>query len=258
MQLTGDIPPAGRDMPLHPELLIRSLAGMAAGGERGRRREAGKEVEEVMVVTYDQFQKASGIESALVAKDVIAFMMSEGIGSDRDGMLSFTWRDRLNMALLALREGAEVERVSQKLTWQDFEKLASEALREHGYNTRTNVRFTRPRMEIDVVGVDGNFAVAIDCKHWKRASPSTLSRFYEKQVARATELVRRDPAIETAVPVILTLYAGHAGFMSGGVPVVPVSSLGSFMTDVKGFLHEIRSVTRREVAPADHAHRAGQ
>ncbi|MER3448106.1 MAG: hypothetical protein C4291_15350 [Candidatus Dadabacteria bacterium] len=249
-------------MPLHPELLVRSLAGMAAGGGRGRRR-TGREVEgekggEVMVVTYDQFQKASGIESALVAKDVIAFMMSEGIGSDRDGVLSFTWRDRLNMALLALREGAEVERVSQELTWQDFEKLASEALREHGYSTRTNVRFTRPRMEIDAVGVDGNFAVAIDCKHWKKASPSALSRFCEKQVARATELVKRDPAIETAVPVILTLYAGHTGFMSGGVPVVPVSSRGSFMTDVRGFLHEIRTVTRRAVAPADRAHHAGQ
>lgn len=212
---------------MHHELLARALAGMAEG-----------------VVTMERFQEASGIAAGSVAQAVIDFMASKGIGSVRGRTLSFTWKDRLQMALIALQAGCDAEQVSQRLSWKEFEKLASEALFEQNYRTRTNVRFTKPRMEIDVLGVDGSFAIVIDCKHWRRTSPSALSRFCQKQVARAAELVRRDQSIETAVPAVLTLHAGHVGFMAGGVPVVPVAGLRSFVTDVKGFLHEIRVVTR--------------
>lgn len=212
---------------MHPELLARALAGMAEG-----------------VVTRERFQEASGIASGQVASAVMDFMASKGIGHAAGGTLSFTWKDRLQMALVALQAGCDAEQVCQRLSWKDFEKLASEALLEQNYRTRTNVRFTRPRMEIDVLGLDGSFAIAFDCKHWKRAGPSALARFCEKQVARAEELLRRERNIEMVVPALLTLHAGHVGCMAGGVPVVPVAALRSFVTDLRGFPQKVRVVTR--------------
>ncbi|WP_415283077.1 restriction endonuclease [Candidatus Nitrososphaera sp. FF02] len=131
------------------------------------------------------------------------------------------------------------ERVSQQLSWKDFEQLAAGILSSLGYRTRTNVRFTKPRMELDVVGVSAGLAIAVDCKHWSRAS--LLSQFCTKQAARAQELVRRDSSIREAVPAILTLHAARVRF-AAGVPVVPVAQFRSFVIDVRGFMEEIRVV----------------
>ena len=92
-------------------------------------------------------------------------------------------------------------------------------------------------MEIDVIGVSSGFAIAVDCKHWRRSSRSSMAGFAEKQVARARRLIGRG-AISQVVPVIVTLHAGSMTF-AGGVPVVPVNKFRSFVMDVKGFLPEI-------------------
>jgi hypothetical protein len=99
-------------------------------------------------------------------------------------------------------------------------------------------------MEIDVVGVDAGFAVALDCKHWKRGNLSTVSAYCAKRAARVKELVRREPGISQAVPAVLTLHAERV-MSAGGVPVVPVSRLGSFLADVRAFLPELCLVTRQ-------------
>jgi hypothetical protein len=184
-----------------------------------------------------QFQADSGIASASVAKRVIEFLSLNGIGSRSGDKMSFSGADRLNAAMLALRMGCDVEQVSAHLSWKDFEQLASEALTSFGYRTRTNVRFTKPRMEIDVVGVSSGFAIAVDCKHWRRGNMSSISSYAKKQAARTERLARQEKIVQ-AVPVILTLHAESVKFV-GGIPVVPVSQFGSFVRDVEGFLPEI-------------------
>jgi hypothetical protein len=149
--------------------------------------------------------------------------------------------------MLAIGSGCDPEQVSSSLSWKDFEGLASHALASLGYRTRTNVRFPKPRMEIDVVGVDGGFAVALDCKHWRRNNPSALSAHCARQAARVRELVRRELGISQAVPAVLTLHSERV-VSAGGVPIVPVSRLGSFLADVKGFLPELCVVTKQEPA----------
>lgn len=210
---------------VHPELYARALAGMSEG------------------IAPEQFRAASGIAGKSVAQDVIDFMLARNIGRIEGGTLSFSALDRLEMATLAIKSGCDLERVAERLSWKDFEKLASEVLGSLGYKTANNVRFTEPRMEIDVLGVDGALAIAVDCKHWKRSSPSALSHHCKKQLARTEELLRRNPAIEQAVPAILTLHAEGIS-LAGGVPVVPVLKFRSFVMDMPGFMHGL-SVVRQ-------------
>jgi hypothetical protein len=188
--------------------------------------------------TLEKFQEASGIASVAVAKGVLDFLACNNIGAIRKNAIRFSGSDRLYAALLALQNGCDIERVSGRLSWRDFEKLSSEALASFGYRTRTNMQLKRPRMEIDVVGVSSGFAIAVDCKHWKRSSISSIAGFAEKQAARARHLIKRDSRISQVVPVIMTLHAESVGFASG-VPVVPVHKFRSFVMDVKGFLPEI-------------------
>lgn len=204
---------------MHPDLLVKALAAMEPE------------------TTLEKFQAASGIASRAVARSVLDFLARNDIGATGRSGIKFSGSDRLYAAMLALQGGCDMERVSAHLSWRDFEKLASEALASFGYRTQTNVQLTRPRMEIDVVGVSSGFAIAVDCKHWKRSSMSSIAGFAEKQAARARRLIKHGMASQ-AVPVIMTLHAESVRF-AGGVPVVPVHKFRSFVMDVKGFLPEI-------------------
>lgn len=188
--------------------------------------------------TFQKFQAASGIASKSVAKNVIDFLASNGIGAVGKNMITFSGTDRLYTAMLALQMGCDIELASRYLFWKDFEKLASAVLASLGYRTQTNVRLTKPRMEIDVVGTNSGFAIAVDCKHWKRSNLSSVAAFSEKQAARAERLLKHDGRISQAVPMIMTLHAESVRIV-GGVPVVPVHKFKSFVIEVKGFLPEI-------------------
>jgi hypothetical protein len=204
---------------LHPDLIVKALAGIEPD------------------TTLEKFQELSGITSRAVTKSVVNFLVGNGVGTIGRNVLKFSGSDRLYASMLAMQIGCDIERVSACLSWKDFEMLASEVLASFGYRTQTNVRMTRPRMEIDVVGVSAGFAIAVDCKHWRRGSASMISGFAEKQVARARRLIK--PGVITqAVPVVMTLHSESVMF-SGGVPVVPVHKFRSFVTDVKAFLPEI-------------------
>lgn len=205
---------------MHPELLARAISAI------------------VPETTLAKFQETSGIASRSVAKGVLDFLLSNGIGSISKQAIAFRDSDRLKAAALALQIGCEVEQVSKELSWQDFEKLASQVLMSFGYKTQTNVRFTKPRMEIDVIGVNSGFAIVVDCKHWKRNNLSSISSYSRKQAARAGRLIQRDRKISQAVPVVLTLHAESVRFVNG-IPIVPIFQFRSFVMDVKGFLPEI-------------------
>jgi hypothetical protein len=205
---------------LYPELLVKALAAIEPE------------------TTLEKFQAASGIASRSVAKDVLDFLASNEVGTAADGRIEFSGSGRLRAAVLALQMGCDIEQVSEHLSWRDFERLASEVLRSLGYSTQTNLQLTKPRMEIDVVGSSSGFAIAVDCKHWKRSSLSSIASFSRKQAVRAERLLKHDSRISTVVPVIMTLHTESVGF-AGRVPVVPVQRFRSFVMDVKGFLPEI-------------------
>jgi len=189
--------------------------------------------------TFDEFRSRSGIISMTVAKDVLQFLNIHGIGSVYANVITFSQQDRLKTAIIALNMGYDIESVSKKLGWKDFESLASEVLHLLGYVTETNVRFTKPRTEIDVIGVHSKFAIVADCKHWKRTSISLMTKYTRKQVQRTVLLLDiRKNKINSAVPIILTLHSESVQFIDK-TPIVPISKFRSFLHDIQNYLPEI-------------------
>lgn len=206
---------------MHAELLARAISGISP------------------YITFDEFRSTSRIISKTVAKDVLQFLNIHSIGSVSPNVIIFSEADRLKTAIVALRLGCDVETVSRKLNWKDFESLTSEVLHLLGYVTETNVCLTKPRTEIDVIGVNSKFAIVADCKHWKRSNITSMSKYVGKQVQR-TELLlnKRKNSITSAVPIILTL---HVQFIDK-IPIVPISKFKSFVEEVQNYLSEIHVI----------------
>ena len=208
---------------MHADLLVKVLGA----------------IESEKVMTLDSFQQACAISSKSLAKSVLDYLEVNNIGSASKNTVKFSGSDRIHAAMLALQMRGDIEQISTYLSWKDFEKLASEVLRSFGYRTQTNVRFAKPRMEIDIVGTspDG-FTIAVDCKHWKRSNLSSISNFSQKQAERAERLIKHENTISQVVPVMLTLHAESVTFINA-VPLVPIYKFRSFIIDVKGFLPEM-------------------
>ena len=197
-------------------------------------------------ITLEEFQSKSGIVSKTTAKDVLEYIVSNGIGdptSNRSKYL-FSKADKMKLAMLALQRGCDIESISKSVSWKDFEALASEILSLCGYLTRTNIRLSKPsRIEIDVIGVNQKLAIVADCKHWRRYSISSISSYAEKQTQRIKILFKakgrtKQGYIARAIPIILTLYSMDVEFIDG-VPIVPISKFKSFIEDVSLHLSEI-------------------
>ncbi len=212
---------------MHVNLLIKMIAA----------------IEPEKVMTLSDFQQACGITSNSVAESALSYLQANNIGYVSKNAIKFSVSQKISAALLALRIGGDIEQVSTCLSWTDFEKLASELLTLFGYRTRTNVRLSKPRMEVDVVGTDlDGFTLAVDCKHWKRNNLTSISFFCEKQAARAKRLMEGDKSISQVVPIVLTLHPDSVRFIHG-VPLVPIIKFRSFLIDVKGFLPKMYVVS---------------
>ena len=219
---------------MHPVLLGKAVSAVSA-----------------QEITLDEFQAQSGIVSRTTAKDVLEYIVNNGIGiptSTRNHYL-FSKADRMKLAMLALQRGCDIESISKSISWKDFEALASEILSLYGYLTKTNIRLSKPsRIEIDVIGINNNkLAIVADCKHWKRYSLSSISSYAEKQIERTKILSRakrrtKQDNIAHAIPIILTLYSVDVEFIDG-VPIVPISKFKSFIEDVSLYLSEIQVIS---------------
>lgn len=209
-----------------PDLLSKAVAGI-----------------DVSILCVEDFQLASGIQSKSVALSTLEFLEGLGIGKLSGSSLSFAAADRLKAATLCLERGCDIGMISSHLSWKDFEQLASEALKSFGYQTKTNVRFVKPRMEIDVVGVMNSLALVIDCKHWTHTNRSMISEYSRRQAVRTDRFVNSDRRIRQGVPIILTLQAEAVKFVER-IPVVPIVQFRSFLQEMQAYLPEIHVVHR--------------
>ena len=210
----------------NPDHLIRALAAIEPG-----------------VCSMDEFQIISGIQGKLVARNVFEFFAAIGAGRILANGVSFSSTDRMKAAIKCIQYGCDIGQVSSQISWRDFEQLASEVLKSFGYRTTTNVRFVRPRMEIDVVGVQSSTALVIDCKHWTHTNRLSISNYSRRQADRARRLVEREGTAKRAIPLILTLYSESVKFVDR-IPIVPIVQLRSFLADMQAYLDEIHIIGR--------------
>ncbi len=209
---------------MNPKLIVKGINGIIEGG-----------------VSITDFSIASELDE-ISAKEMLYTLVQNGIGVWNDDLVNFNIpNDRIQTALFAIKLGADVESVSEYLTWQDFESITGLFLQEKDFDVTKNLILTKPRMEIDVVGTKMDIALLIDCKHWKTMSNSALDEIVKKQVERVKRYVADENM--SALPVIVTLHQEEIQFIEN-VPIVPIMKLSSFLDEFVGNLDSLASIEK--------------
>ena len=176
------------------------------------------------------------------AKELLQIFLQNGIGVLDQNIVDFQNSDRIKASIFAIRNGATIEDVSEFLSWQYFEELVSRVLDENGFHIQKNLILTKPRMEIDVVGIKLGISILIDCKHWKRMTQSALNDIVSKQIERVKSYVEKTESI-SAIPVIVTLHQEKVDFVKQ-VPIVPIMELSSFLDEFYGNLDKVKTIEK--------------
>ena len=209
---------------MHHKLIIRGIRAIIPGG-----------------VSEHDFSVASEMDE-FSAKELLQIFLQNGIGVLDENIVDFQNSDRIKASIFAFRNGASIEDVSEFLSWQNFEELVSRVLVENGFQVQKNLILTKPRMEIDVIGIKLGVSILIDCKHWKRMTQSALNDIVNKQVERVKRYVEKTEST-SAIPVIVTLHQEKVNFVNK-VPVVPVMQLSSFLDDFYGNLDKMKTIEK--------------
>ena len=209
---------------MHHKLIIRGIRAIIPGG-----------------VSEHDFSVASEMDE-FSAKELLQIFLQNGIGVLDENIVEFQNSDKIKASIFAIRNGATIEDVSEFLSWQNFEELVSRVLDENGFHVQKNLILTKPRMEIDVVGVKLGISILIDCKHWKRMTQSALNDIVNKQVERVKRYVEKTEST-SAIPVIVTLHQEKVNFVNK-VPIVPVMQLSSFLDEFYGNLDKMKTIEK--------------
>ena len=201
---------------INPNLLLRSIQGMNSE------------------IKFDDFRVKIGIGSFSVFKQLLNFLAHNKIGIQLDTngkqTLLFSEIDRIRASFLSLQMGCDIQECSKVLSWKDFEYFTSELLTMFEYSTKVNIVLSKPRAQLDIIGIKNDFAITIDCKHWKYSNKTTLTMYAEKQIRRTMLWLEREKKITQALPMIITLDNAIFKFING-VPVVPILTLKSFLKE---------------------------
>ena len=176
------------------------------------------------------------------SKSLLEEFIKNQIGTKQDNFYYFEDGDKLKIAISLLEKGFPIDEIAIALDWKDFEGLTAEILSSKNFAVMKNMILTKPRMEIDVVGIRLGVAILIDCKHWKRYSMSSLSSVVKKQIERTRQYVAKTEGA-IAVPVIVTLYQDKVDFIEN-VPIVPIFQFSSFVDEFYGNIDQMKTIER--------------
>ena len=174
------------------------------------------------------------------SKSILDEFLKNQIGTKQGDFYYFEEGDKLKIAISLLEKGFPIDEISIALDWKDFEGLTAEILSSKNFAVMKNMMLTKPRMEIDVVGIRLGIAILIDCKHWKRYNMSSLSSVVKKQIERTKQYVAKTEG-SVAVPVIVTLYQDKVDFIEN-VPIVPIFQFSSFVDEFYGNIDQMKTI----------------
>lgn len=190
----------------------------------------------ISVEDFSAIVKTSDQES----KEILENFFKIGIGSKQNEMYYFEESDKLKTAIMLIENGFPLDEIAIALNWRDFEGLTAEILESKDFAIIKNLILTKPRMEIDVIGIRLGVAMLVDCKHWKRYDASSLSTAVKKQIERTKHYIAKTPGA-IAVPVIVTLYHDKIDFIDR-VPIVPIFQFSSFVDEFYGHLEDMNTM----------------
>ena len=166
--------------------------------------------------------------------------IKNGIGKKQEDKYYFENGDKLKAGIELIKNGGPIDEIAITLNWKNFEGLVAEMLFSKDFAVIKNLILTKPRMEIDVIGIRLGIAMLVDCKHWKRYSYSTLTYAVKKQIERTKHYVLKTQGA-IAVPVIVTLYQDKLDFINR-VPIVPIFQFSSFIDEFYGHLDQMKTI----------------
>jgi hypothetical protein len=171
------------------------------------------------------------IKNSLSTIGFIDFLSERGVAI-KDKQIYISSYNKIIIALAAVECGADILTVCRLIDWRDFELFTSEIMKFHDYAVYKNYRIKNPTRQIDVVGMRGQNALVLDCKHWKRNSYSGIANAVDKQIERVTLFMKKKESlgIEYSYPVIITFLPNEFQYVNQ-VPIVPISSFNSFLND---------------------------
>jgi len=208
---------------IHPKMII-GLQGIIPGG--------------VSVQDFSAVTKISLDDSQIILDEFI----KNDIGKKENDWYYFENGDKLKITIALLENGSPIDEIAIALDWRDFESLTAEILSSKHFAVIKNMVLTKPRMEIDVIGIRLGVAILIDCKHWKRYNASALSTAVKKQIERTKKYVSKTSGA-IAVPVIVTLYHDKIDFIDN-VPIVPIFQFSSFVDEFYGNLDQMKTIEK--------------
>lgn len=156
------------------------------------------------------------------------------------------------MATEAIQAGADVERISRLLTWQEFEDIVQQSFESVGFLTRKHLVFTwqKRRFEVDLLATREPIVASVDCKHWRQNPDGKLRTAASRQLQR-TRALQQYMATRLdwfgvqcwrrthLVPVVIELADRGSDFV-GGVPIVPILRLRSFLEGIDPFIPNLQ------------------
>ena len=190
-------------------------------------------------ISVEDFSAVTELNS-IDSKTILDEFIKNDIGSKQDDSYYFEVSDKLKIAVALLEKGFPINEISIALDWRDFEGLTAEILSSKNFAVIKNLILTKPRMEIDVIGIRLGIAILIDCKHWKRYSTSSLTSAVKKQIERTKKYVEKTQG-SIAVPVIVTLYQDKVNFIEN-VPIVPIFQFSSFIDEFYGNIDQMKTI----------------
>ena len=190
-----------------------------------------------------------------LVSQVLASFENKGLKLSEDTLL-ITSELRIKMAVRAIELGADIERASRFLKWDEFEKLSTLAFEKNGFRVKKNFRFSwmNKRWEVDVLGIKEPIIISADCKHWHKGWSGVASiRAAEKQVERTKALAEASISKNLRsrigingwkhayfIPVILSLAPSRYKFYEK-TPIVPILQLKDFLQNIIVYIDEVKA-----------------
>ncbi|MCW4034726.1 MAG: NERD domain-containing protein [Candidatus Bathyarchaeota archaeon] len=187
-----------------------------------------------------------------VANNILGGLREIGAIEHDNEHIELSSNQRVKLAIHAINNGTDIERVSKVLEWKEFENFTATAFEKNNYEVKRNFRFkaAQRRWEIDVLAISEPIIVCVDCKRWRRGwGNSAISRVADAQAQRTQVLANslhflqqkagvQDWEHATLFPVILSLFPGPVKFYSK-VPVVPILQLQNFVDEFLGYTKDL-------------------
>ena len=185
-------------------------------------------------------------------KNIIDELRTEGLIQYDGANVSASVEQRIELAVLAIRLGADFEKISKSLGWLEFEELVARVFRENGYNTKSRYRFKAEgrRWEIDVLATSYPYIVCAECKHYTTGMGNSTARHIIETHIEKTEVMSKHIADISKkigvhnwknailLPITLTLSPTKMNIYRR-MPSVSVFMLPSFLSEFPGYLERM-------------------